>query len=77
MELSTHFKDSLVIKVEYNELENNVERILSVDAYCPKRRTCIDITDVFIEQLSGDDLIARMDWREIYYYQVNARESYV
>lgn len=64
-------QSGFIINVDYNEVEHEVDSVISVQAYDYKTGTVTDLTYIFTEQYEAalDEMILRVDWNEIYLAQ--------
>jgi hypothetical protein len=58
-------ENSVVLCVEWCPRENTVDHIHYVHVLNGRLQQVTDITKIFMEQLNGDEIVSKIDWREL------------
>jgi hypothetical protein len=58
-------ENSVVLCVEWNPRSNTVEFVHYVHVLNGNFQFVTDITKIFLEQMNGDEVINRIEWREV------------
>jgi hypothetical protein len=68
-------ENSVVLCVEYNPASHCVEHVNYVHVLNGNFQFVTDITKIFLEQMGGDEVINRIEWREVANVEMIAEDN--